>query len=347
MIAPRHVRIVEERESRGAAGKIGCGVAKRPGLGIGGWVGMGRKEGQEEHVDDQLEKEDLDSRKETLQKDEVLLPTIGAKQSTIVVSGTAADTTLPTEQKCFEPQLNPALFAHQTQAWKSHGKGRTLPAPTLPNIITVTKPIPPSNQLPIYHHNLPTPPPEPTAPPQRSEPAPKTQRLVPLHQSTEPYPSKWPPVVPPPEVQEAEKAIMNERGELLTSDLVQHTRPASPRTGPKSRTTWRGPDIDTIPDSVPIPPITIQARVTIPRAKSTIRKKNEFGPSKVLPQTTPRITELHYDRKLIKSCYQIDYGLDDDVENDASTEKVVTIPRWCLPPERHVMLHTGAGMNND
>ncbi|TPX63787.1 hypothetical protein SpCBS45565_g06366 [Spizellomyces sp. 'palustris'] len=300
--------------------------------------------------------------------------------------------------------LPSTTFITQQQAWKAYGMGMSKTKPssvnqaTLPvvpqssrtNIVMPVidyhprrpefhplRPIPAPSHLPVYHHNLPPTPPEATAPPQRSVSVPRGQRIT-EKQPTEPYPHIWPvSTTPSTEIEQAQAVIMKERAAMAAGTW-------NPRTshGVKDRATYRGPDAETIPDSVPIPPVTIQARVTVtpPATPPKSARSSTRAPSAEQGLTgaaAAYVKHVQQDKRLLRTSYQKDYGpfgglmvpsntIGDDLQETEITDlqkrgdavtalkplcegwvygapgQKVVLPNWCLPANKKSTRQIGA-----
>ncbi|KAJ3157675.1 hypothetical protein HDU89_000051 [Geranomyces variabilis] len=131
--------------------------------------------------------------------------------------------------------------------------------------------------------------------------------------------------------------------------MVYPSPPASP---------YPGPDVERIPDSVrPIPSVTVESRWTVqaPQASPTLQQYRHapHAPKLFAPHPGPSyVHETHYDRRLLRTCYQKDFGPAEDgclvvrgqgVDGRYRTAKAAhVVPPWAAGPSRKMTMRTGA-----
>ncbi|RKO94073.1 hypothetical protein BDK51DRAFT_43281 [Blyttiomyces helicus] len=169
-------------------------------------------------------------------------PTVAASLENLKLSDPDGQFSVATDSLARRPKmLHPSYVEQQLVAPEFHA----------------LRPIPIPAHLPIYHHNLPESPRQPQPPPQRYDPYPPPFVLMPLlkpHQPTQPYPTNL----------EQQPSDLDNMEDLVRAQLESESE--LPRHGDRL---YFGPDVETTPDAVPIPPVVIQSRVTIDPASWT------------------------------------------------------------------------------
>ncbi|KAJ3053825.1 hypothetical protein HK097_003291 [Rhizophlyctis rosea] len=234
------------------------------------------------------------------------------------------------------------------------------------------RPITIPDQALVNKQPIPPPPRQPTPPPQRHQTweehtAEFNNLAYRPHQPTEPYPTKYP--MPTTETDPDMLAIVHCASEGVRSPPKHLDRP------------FYGPDIETLPGAVPIPPVEPKPLVTITlpdhlrKLKSLYQSKPPRTPdsgymsanndstadltawsfSPTPPQTAslrplipPRSAALKPKTPSMKSCYQADFSalggaevLEDDGVRVRSSLRRNVLPRWCLPVSRGEAGKTG------
>ncbi|KAJ3180037.1 hypothetical protein HDU87_002260 [Geranomyces variabilis] len=135
--------------------------------------------------------------------------------------------------------------------------------------------------------------------------------------------------------------------------MVYPTPPASP---------YRQPDVERTADSVPIPPMMVDPSMTAyPSQTSTPLQQYRHTPPTpklLIPRPAPSyVHERHYDRRLLRTCYQSDFGPRDydggggsalevrgqGVDGRYRKAKAVhVVPPWAAGPSKRMTMRTGA-----
>ncbi|KAJ3162399.1 hypothetical protein HDU86_004879 [Geranomyces michiganensis] len=147
---------------------------------------------------------------------------------------------------------------------------------------------------------------------------------------------------------------------LYAPTQLQHVGYSSNQDAIQPEGPFHGPDIERIPDSTPFPPVTTQARAgNAPRhfpisgAPQSQYRHAPLVPKLLAARPVPLyVHETHYDRRLLKTCYQTDFGPTDDggltvrgqgVDGRYRKSKVVhTVPPWAAGPSKKMTMRTGA-----